>query len=173
MSAYHIRSGFLSELEFLQEIERRAGAIFADYEMAAIANDDPLSIESLSKYCVEERLWVAVDETDNPIAYIIIDLIDGAAHIEQVSVDPEYSGQRIGQALIDTVYDWAKRQNLPALTLTTFTNVPWNAPYYQRLGFQVIPVSQQSPGLQRVRIEERRHGLDQWPRVCMKRDIVY
>jgi len=27
---------------------------------------------------------------------------------------------------------------LPALTLTTFTHVPWNAPYYTRCGFRVL-----------------------------------
>ena len=31
------------------------------------------------------------------------------------------------------------RLGLPCLTLTTFRDVPWNAPWYSRLGFEPAP----------------------------------
>jgi hypothetical protein len=34
------------------------------------------------------------------------------------------------------LHAWAQRHGLAALTLTTFTDVPWNMPYYERLGFR-------------------------------------
>lgn len=166
-----IRLGRISELSVLQEIERSAGLIFLEYDMADIANDDPCTIESLSAYCEDKRLWVAVDEHDKPIAYAIVDLVDGCAHVEQVSVHADYSGRKLGRTLIETVVQWAEERLLDAVTLTTFSDIPWNAPYYERLKFHRLVESELSPGLRRIRAEETRHGLDRWPRVCMRRNV--
>ena len=47
--------------------------------------------------------------------------------------------------------------------------MPWNAPYYERCGFRTLPADNLTPGLLRIRREEADHGLDDWPRVCMRR----
>ena len=60
---------------------------------------------------------------------------------------------------------------LPALTLTTFAYVPWNAPYYARCGFRVLDDAEITPGLRAIREQEAALGLDRWPRVCMRRDL--
>ena len=57
---------------------------------------------------------------------------------------------------------------MAAVTLTTFSEVPWNRPYYERLGFNVIPAEEYSPGLHAIRQNEEDLGLDEWPRVCMQ-----
>ena len=59
----------------------------------------------------------------------------------------------------------------PALTLTTFEHVPWNAPYYARLGFRILDDAEVTPGLRAIRQREAEIGLDRWPRVCMRRDL--
>ena len=123
-----IRPGRLDELEGLRVLEVQAGRPFAEIGMAAVANDEPPSIDTLSRYCKAERLWVAVNETDTPVAFVLLDVVDECAHIEQVSVHPDYAGRRIGQALITHVEIWAQERNFAAVTLTTFLEVPWNAP---------------------------------------------
>jgi hypothetical protein len=55
--------------------------------------------------------------------------------------------------------------------LTTFTDVPWNAPYYQRLGFRRLSDDKLTPGLRAIRAREAAIGLDRWPRCCMRRDL--
>jgi hypothetical protein len=60
---------------------------------------------------------------------------------------------------------------LPALTLTAFTEVLWNAPYYERCGFRRLAETEITLGLREVRRREAEHGLDRWPRVCMRRDL--
>jgi GNAT superfamily N-acetyltransferase len=47
------------------------------------------------------RAWVAVDTQDRPIAYLISSIVDGCAHIDQVSVLSEHAGRGVGAALID------------------------------------------------------------------------
>src|SRR6185437_4966258 len=65
----------------------------------------------------------------------------------------------------------AAADGLPALTLTTFAHVPWNAPYYVRCGFRILDDAEVTPGLRAIRQREAAIGLDRWPRACMRRDI--
>ena len=54
-----------------------------------------------------------------------------------------------------------------AVTLTSFRDVPWNAPFYQRVGFEVV--DDPPPGLAAVRAAERAEGFDRFgPRVAMR-----
>lgn len=166
-----IRGASVQDLPRLRDIERAAGELFRDIGMAAIADDDPPALADLQRYQAAGRGWVACDGEDLPVAYLVADVIDGAAHIEQVSVHPSHSRRGLGRALIDAAARWALDDRLEALTLTTFANVPWNAPYYRRLGFDEVDESQAGPGLGALRDDEREQGLDVWPRVIMRRSL--
>lgn len=166
-----IRVAGVGELPLLQEIERAAGRPFRTIGMSAIAEDAPLSVEILSRYQHAGRAWVKVDADDRPVAYLIAEEIDGNLHLEQVSVHPDAAHRRIGRSLIDHAAAHAKAEGLPALTLITFTRVPWNAPYYERCGFWCLDDAELTPGLRALRKHETAHGLDRWPRVCMRRDL--
>ncbi|MDW4908686.1 GNAT family N-acetyltransferase [Streptomyces sp. ADMS] len=138
--------------------------------MAAIADDEPPALDVLERYRRAGRAWVAAStDDDRPLAYLIAEPVDGALHIEQVSVHPDFAHRRIGEALLAYAADRAREEVLTHLTLTTFTEVPWNAPYYARLGFRALDESELTPGLRKIRAEEAEHGLDRWPRVCMRR----
>lgn len=132
--------------------------------MPEIADDDPLSI---SEYREALRAWVAVDDDDVPVAYVIVEVADGNLHLEQVTVDPSVARRGVGASLIDHAAEFAREIGFPALTLTTFREVPWNAPYYRRLGFDEF--TDIGPELDRIRRREAQHGLDRWPRVSMIR----
>ncbi|WP_253905843.1 GNAT family N-acetyltransferase [Arthrobacter sp. H5] len=98
-----IRTAHIDDLIFLPAIERAAGAVFRDIGMDAIADDEPLPISDLLDYQRAGRAWVATDDQDRAVAYILADFVDGNAHIEQVSVHPDYGRRGVGRALIDTV----------------------------------------------------------------------
>lgn len=166
-----IRPAREADLPGLRELERVAGKPFADIGMSSVAEDEPPSIEQLRAFADDGRAWVIADATDTPIAYLILDLVDGNAHIDQVSVHPDHAGRRLGRDLVEYAAEWAVARGIPALTLTTFTEVPWNGPYYERLGFHRLTVEQETPGLRAVRAAEAAHGLDAWPRACMRRDL--
>ena len=73
---------------------------------------------------------------DFPVGFIVVDPIDGRVHVEQVSVHPDHARWGIGGMLINHVGRWAAGPGIDALTLATFRGVPWNGPYYARLGFR-------------------------------------
>jgi len=166
-----IRMADAAELELLRDIERAAGRSFRDIGMPEIADDEPLSSEMLSVYQRAGQAWVAVDRADRPVAYLITDRVDGNVHVEQVSVHPDHARRGVGRSLLEHAARRAAAEGVPALTLTTFTEVPWNAPYYLRCGFQVLDESRWTPGLHAIRRREAAHGLDRWPRVCMRQAL--
>ncbi|MEE1940775.1 GNAT family N-acetyltransferase [Streptomyces sp. TRM 70361] len=169
-----VRPGRDGDLPLLQEVERAAGRCFRELGMDAVADDEPPSLGTLREYAADGRLWVAadpVDPRDRPVAYLLADPVDGNTHVEQVSVHPGSARRGIGRALIDHLARQAAARGEGALTLTTFAEVPWNAPYYERCGFRRLAHAELTPGLRAIRSREAAHGLDQWPRVCMRRDL--
>jgi GNAT superfamily N-acetyltransferase len=167
-----IRRACADELGMLQEIERAAGRCFRDLGMPEIAADQPLSVDALDQYRRAGMAWVAVDQADDPVAYLIAVLVDSNVHVEQVSVHPDHARRGIGKSLLEWTARQAGADGVSALTLTTFEQVPWNAPYYVRCGFRLLHESEWTPGLRAIRERESAHGLDRWPRVCMRRDLT-
>ena len=166
-----IRAARTTDIPAIRGIERAAGEAFRSIGLADIADDDPPSADELTAFIRSGGALVAVDRTDAPVAYLLIEALGGRGHIEQVSVHPSHARQGIGAGLIEAADEWARARGLAGLTLTTFADVPWNAPYYARLGFAVLPDEAVDDALRaRVR-EEEAHGLGlaEWPRVVMAR----
>jgi GNAT superfamily N-acetyltransferase len=160
-----------ADLPLLREIERAAGRLFADLGMALVAEDEPPPAEELREYAEDGRAWVCTDAEDRPVAYLLAEVVDGCAHLEQVSVHPDSAGQGLGRVLVEHLLGWARTRGLPAITLTTYVDVPWNGPYYRRLGFRPLDEAELTPGLRRIRAAETARGLDRWPRTAMRRDL--
>ncbi|MBB5852574.1 GNAT family N-acetyltransferase [Amycolatopsis umgeniensis] len=163
-----IRPATPEDLPALQDIERAAGEPFRALGMAAIADDDPPSLADLAAYQSVGHAWVC-DTGDGPVAYLLAEVVDGHGHIEQVSVHPDHARRGLGRRLIEHAAEWASREGLAGLTLTTYAEVPWNAPYYARLGFATLDEDDLTDGLRAIRTHEIARGLDAWPRVTMRR----
>jgi GNAT superfamily N-acetyltransferase len=167
--ALTVRQARPEDVGRLQAIQLAAGNAFRDIGMPAAADTFPLPPESLSGYRRAGRAWVAADEHDEPVGFVVFDVVDGCAHIEQVSVHPAHAGRRIGAMLLDYVADWAAGQHMPGMTLITFRGVPWNAPYYERLGFRELAESEVTPELAARNADQ---GGNSAARVCMLRALT-
>ena len=73
--------------------------------------------------------------------------------------------------LVDRLAQWAAERRLPAITLTNCADVPWNGPYYERLGIRFLDEEELTPGLQRIRRAEADRGLNRWRRAAMRREL--
>ncbi len=167
-----IRLAHADDLVIMQQIERAAGETFRSLGMDAIADDQPFSVEKLNSYATTGRAWVYVDGLDYPLAYLLADVVDGDAHVEQVSVHPDQAHQGLGRELLDAARIWARGHGMHRQTLSTFRDVPWNAPYYRRLGFGVLDAGSWGPELARLMNDEADLGLTHWARVAMWRPAV-
>jgi GNAT superfamily N-acetyltransferase len=148
-----------------------AGQLFRAIGMDSVADAPPMTEEELAAYQRVGRAWVATESPGVAIAYILVDLLGVWAHIEQVTVHPDQGRRGIGSTLITHVERWAAGTNLRGLSLTTFTSVPWNAPYYERLGFRQLPRTEWTNEHVEVVRREKQHGLDAWPRTVMVREV--
>jgi GNAT superfamily N-acetyltransferase len=159
------------ELEALRSIELAAGAPFREIGMDLVADDAPPSTVSLRAALDRGGLWV-IDDGGTVAAYLVDDVVDGEAHLEQVSVHPDHARRGLGARLVEDLVARAGAAGHRAVTLTTFVDVPWNGPYYARLGFRPLADDEVGPGLRAVRRAEIARGLDRWPRTAMRRDVT-
>jgi len=117
------------------------------------------------------RLWVALSN-DVPVGFALVELLEpDAAHLEEIDVHPDHGRQGLGTRLVGRVCQWAETHRIGAVTLTTFRDVPWNMPFYARLGFEEIAPAALTPALRELREDEARRGLDPRRRVAMRRRI--
>ncbi len=72
---------------------------------------------------------------------------------------------------MERLEEWATEHGLPAITLTTYSDVPWNGPYYRRLGFRTLAEHELTPALWGIRRAEAARGLDRWTRAAMRLDL--
>ncbi|MEU1729082.1 GNAT family N-acetyltransferase [Actinomadura sp. ATCC 39365] len=108
-------------------------------------------------------------EGDPPAGFAMIGWVDGNLHLDQLAVHPDHMRQGIGGRLVEAVADHARAVGAPAVTLTTFRDVPWNAPWYERHGFAVLPEAEWGPELRALVEHERELGIEVAPRVVMRR----
>ncbi|MEI2825615.1 MAG: GNAT family N-acetyltransferase [Dermatophilaceae bacterium] len=167
-----IRDSTDADLPQLGVIETSGDAAFRGLGMDVVA-DAPAPDASVFDAAHDAGwLFVAVDGTDQQIGFVRVELADGCPHVGQVSVLPEHAGRHTGALLLSHAAHHAVGRGFSRMTLRTFTDVPWNAPYYARLGWRVLPESDWGPGLRAVAASERAAGLGPWPRQTMVLDLV-
>ena len=104
-----------------------------------------------------EPLFILVAGTP-PVGFARVDEVGGQAHLEQLSVQPDFGGRGIGRSLVEAALDAARSRGYPSMTLCTFADVPFNAPFYASCGFEEF--AQPGPALAALRIHEAQLGLD-------------
>src|SRR5262249_5628007 len=165
---YSIRTARPQDLTRLPAIELAAAQLLAGHAPASVLNETTAP-DVLRMAYRAGRLWVALAD-DAAVGFAHVEVVErDAAHLEEIDVDPEHGRRGLGTRLVSAVCDWAARQGYEAVTLTTFRDVPWNMPFYARLGFEIVPAAQRSPALCAIVEDETRRGLDPARRVVMRR----
>jgi GNAT superfamily N-acetyltransferase len=164
-----IRAARPSDYRKLADIERRAGELFRDVGMPDIADHDPYDADELAS---ATAVFVATgDDDEEPLGYAMVEVVDGDAHLAQLSVLPDHGGKGVGTQLLDTVADWARGQGCSHVSLTTFRDVPFNAPLYAKRGFEIVPEAEWTDALRDLVEAEAGMGLDPDQRVVMRRRL--
>ncbi|WP_119729892.1 GNAT family N-acetyltransferase [Thermomonospora amylolytica] len=154
-----VRMARAADLAVLPEIERSADGVFASVGIVFPAG--PAVIEEVGE---RARVWVAGEP---PVGFAAVVEMDGHPHLEQIAVRADRTGQGVGGRLLARVIE----ETRGTLTLITFRDVPWNAPWYARFGFEVMPEPEWGPRLREhwaAEIEAGLHALG--PRVVMRRE---
>lgn len=171
-----VRPATAADTSLLPEIERVAGLLYKthpdDLGIPPAVFDNPTPVETFNAAWQAGRLWVAVAGPGTPIGFALVTELAGYAHLDELDVLPAHGRRGAGSLLLGTVCAWAVEKRYPAVTLRTFRDVPWNAPFYARHGFRVVQsaaLSEQHVDLERA---EQARGLRLDLRVTMVRELT-
>jgi GNAT superfamily N-acetyltransferase len=166
LSSYRIVGARPSDLPLIGAIELAAARLLAGHAPETVLNE-MTSERELRDARRDGRLWVAL-AGETPVGFALVELLEPeAAHLEEIDVHPDHGRRGLGARLVAKVFGWARERGYRAVTLTTFRDVPWNMPFYARLGFEEIPAGAHTPALRAVLQDEARRGLDPARRVAM------
>jgi GNAT superfamily N-acetyltransferase len=165
---YRITAARANDLPLLPAVELAAARLLAGHAPESVLTETT-NDEELKEALLLGHLWVALAD-DVPVGFAHVKVLEPTvAHLEEIDVHPEHGRRGLGTKLVMAVCAWAARDGYRSVTLTTFRDLPWNMPFYARLGFQVIVPEEFSPALRSVLEDETRRGLDPRRRVAMCR----
>jgi ribosomal protein S18 acetylase RimI-like enzyme len=157
-----IRPADPEDLALLPEIDERAESLFrvAGFDLPRI----PYAADDLH----EARMVFVAGRP--AVGFARVDEVDGLAHVEDLAVLPANMRQGLGTALLEAACSWSAAQGYVAITLTTYADVVWNAPFYASRGF--VETDEITPELAERRDWEHDMGLDLLGRrVVMRREL--
>jgi GNAT superfamily N-acetyltransferase len=157
-----------THLTQIPAIELAAASMFSELDLPQNVRYRVTDTETLRDAWDDSRIWVALNYADKAVGFAMADIVDGQAHLDEMNVLPDYGRRGIGTQLVQTVKEWARRKGFHGLTLITFGHLPWNAPFYERLGFVRLKQAEQGDGLTDLIDDEAEFGVDISKRVCMK-----
>lgn len=166
-SSYTITTATPEHLEALSDIELAAATMFEGHVPASVplVSTPPQKFRNAQR---EGRLWVALSG-EIPVGFALVEMLaEDLPHLEEIDVTPSHSRRGLGTALMHTVLEWVASAGYQEITLTTFRSVPWNMPFYARLGFAEIPTHELRPELETVVRDEAGRGLDRDQRAVMR-----
>ena len=165
---YEISAARPDDLPLLAAVELAAARLLAAHAPESVLAETT-SQEELEDAQRRGHLWVVLAE-DVPVGFAHVKVLEpGVAHLDELDVHPDHGRRGLGTRLVTTVCEWAASAGYQSVTLATFRDVPWNMPFYARLGFEVIPSGELTPALLAVVRDEARRGLDPARRVMMRR----
>ncbi|WP_454673432.1 GNAT family N-acetyltransferase [Achromobacter pestifer] len=162
-----IRSAHPSDLTGLADIERSAAERFLGTAMAWAADGAPLPHTELAQAQTAGLLWVAQPD-DHVRGFALARPMGGDLFLAEMSVALPWQGHGLGRALMQVVLAHARAMDrYGAVVLTTDRELPWNAPFYRRLGFAEL-AEPYSPPLQARLHAETAAGFDPARRCAMR-----
>ncbi|UVM69458.1 GNAT family N-acetyltransferase [Pseudomonas sp. B21-009] len=155
-----LRLARVEDAQLLPAVERSAARFFADQPgLEWIATGPVMSSDEHRQFIDQGHEWVLADADDVPQGFLCAQPAGRDLFIHELSVAQSAQGQGYGRRLIGAAADWAREHGFEALSLTTFACVPWNAPFYARLGFETLAEQQLSQALHQQLNREQLQGL--------------
>jgi len=161
-----VRKALAEDLPCIPQIEKEAAALFSAYGYEAAVLADLTTLNELQNALEKGLLWVAEDQS-HVVGFAFAETILSGLILSEVDVLPSSGRKGIGKALVENVMDHAQLYGCKCLFLTTYKNIPWNMPFYKKLGFKVLPENEYPADINMIVNREHNYGLDKSVRVVM------
>jgi ribosomal protein S18 acetylase RimI-like enzyme len=162
-----IRTAIPADAAALPAIESSAGMRFLSIpDLAWLAWEEDVPAQTHRRYIDQGTEWVAVGDGQDIVGFLAAEIVSDDLHVWEIAVRQQNQRRGIGRCLLAAAERFAWERGLASLTLTTFLDVPWNAPWYKRRGFTI---SSDDERLSSLVSAERERG---WPRRCAMRKTL-
>ena len=170
-AGYTIHLATATHVAALPGIESKAAARFAGWRVPRAVLTKTTPLPTLAAAQATGQLWVALSRSDDPVGFGLVEALGTRLHLEELDVLPDHGGRGIGTALVDEIERWARLNRFREIALTTFRDVPWNAPFYQRMGYEIVDEPSLDAVLRRWLEDDGARGLDRTRRVAMRKRL--
>lgn len=168
---YIIDSGKVGDTATLIEVDKAASDLFAPTGLlSAEALADHVPAEVLDAASRGANLLVIRDSNMVSIGFALVSERGGELYLDQISVHPDHGRKGLGAALVTAVFQLAEMRKFKTVVLSTFRDLPWNAPFYAGLGFKELPHRKLEPWMLQIEAEQARE-LDVTKRCFMRRRV--
>lgn len=159
MSDWSLRLARPEDAEHFPAIEQAAAGLFAAIpELAHLASGDVIPAER-HRRLIRKGHCLTACHSDQLVGFIVTEPFRRELHVWEMSVHPDFQQRGIGAGLVRASLIDARNSGFRALTLTTFRDVPWNAPFYSRIGFEEVTALDAHPRLAAELALEADNGL--------------
>lgn len=164
---WHLRLARPEDAENWPAIERAAAQMFRIIPgLDALDLDHTWQPEDLRRL-IRKGHCLAAHVDERPVGFIATQPFQRELHVWELSVHPDAQGHGIGAGLLRACLIDAGNAGFRAVTLTTFRDVPWNAPFYARLGFTELADPASHSRLAEMLANEAEDGLPAERRCAM------
>ena len=87
---------------------------------------------------IRQRHCLTACAEDEVIGFAAVRRIGREVHLHELSVATAFQNKRIGATLLGALKIDCRNAGIRAITLHTYRDIPWNAPFYERHGFVII-----------------------------------
>jgi GNAT superfamily N-acetyltransferase len=162
-----VRQARREDIPALRRIEAAAASIFAPSDLPP-ALAQTMDAAELARLIAADLVWVAQDERGAALGFVACETVGRALHIVEMDVAPGAARKGIGSTLLQQAIVHAEGADaIDVITLTTFSHLPWNAPFYGRHGFRQLVAGGGFEHLSAALASEAARGLKN--RVAMAR----
>lgn len=167
MKDWSLRLARVADAAAMPAIEAAAGKLFDNIEgLAALAGRRTIPEDRLLRYIAKGHCLVASDK-GQIIGFLVNQPFGRDLHIWEFDVIPSHQQQEIEAGLLRACLIDARNTGFSSVTLTTFRDVPWNAPFYEGVGFQQVTDWDAHPRLAKELELEAAQGLPADQRCAM------
>ncbi|MEL6487947.1 MAG: GNAT family N-acetyltransferase, partial [Pseudomonadota bacterium] len=138
MTDFSIRLARADDAAAFHEVEKDAAQLLQNEP--SLLGIPPLPITSADEYrsMIAQGHCLSALSGDQVVGYAATRRHGREIHLHELSVATAFQRRRIGATLLNALKIDARNSGVRAITLHTFRDIDWNAPFYQRHGWIII-----------------------------------